>query len=580
MADNRPYLPTLSPGRVGLEGPERVCFATPPPRALAPDPPASGRVIVGATANGQTTLAMGVGYETISPHHPNKRQGFDDSCPGSSKFVDEPRSSDYRQGVHLRGSCAGSNPPFRPSLADPMNKLFRFTAFLVVCGLSLTISSLAHAQDGGDTNIFADPIAGVDVDAKGVLRVRQVDPRAAQARLRAARQVNNDLMRPSELRKISLNRLEAAIDARIAEGLNPSDEMNALAGLTSVQYVFFYPESGDIVIAGPAEGFVADPTERFVGMQSGRPVVLLEDLVTALRAYAPGERATPIISVSIDPTQEGLQQMQQFLASVRGRVRPTNSDAQRLANGLKNNLGLQTVTIKGIPTSTHFARVLVEADYRMKLIGIGLERLPIRMQSYVDRANASTVGANAMERWYFQPNYDGISVSEDGLAMKINERGVQLVGAHERVNGGKRVAGGRVNRASQAFCQDFTKNYPLIAERVRIYDELRQLIDVSIAAAYIHEQDFYGQAGWSMPTLLDESKVSVEVHTAPQQVETAVNAIWRGNKLMTPLGGGVNMQPRVALNSDHKMVDAKGENLKVKKVAGPEGLESGQWWWD
>ena len=36
---------------------------------------------------------------------------------------------------------------------------------------------------------------------------------------------------------------------------------------------------------------------------------------------------------------------------------------------------------------THFAQVLVEADYRMKLIGIGLEQPPVRMVSYVDRAN-------------------------------------------------------------------------------------------------------------------------------------------------------------------------------------------------
>ena len=93
----------------------------------------------------------------------------------------------------------------------------------------------------------------------------------------------------------------------------------------------------------------------------------------------------------------------------------------------------------------------------MKLIGIGLERLPVRVMSYVERAKPSTVAANAMERWYFQPNYDGVAVSEDGFAMKIKERGVQLVGANERVaNGGQRVASGRVNKASQAFCLDFT----------------------------------------------------------------------------------------------------------------------------
>ncbi len=439
------------------------------------------------------------------------------------------------------------------------------------------LSAPASAQQ--TLNNFAQPIAGIDIDATGVLKVRQFDPRVAQQRLLAARQqADEDVMRASELRKVSLNRLESALQARLQAGGRPTEEMLGLAGLTAVQYVFFYPESGDIVIAGPAEGFVPDPTERLVGIQTGRPVVLLEDLVTALRAFAPGQKPTGVISVSIDPTAEGLQRMQQFLASVRGRVRP--SDAQQLALGLKNNLGLQTVSIRGIPNSTHFARVLVEADYRMKLIGIGLERLPIRMQSYVDRANPAAVAANALERWFFQPRYDGISVSEDGLAMKINERGVELVGENERVAGGRRVASGRVNKASQAFCKDFTDKFPEIAARVRIYAEMRQLFDVAIAAAYIQEQDFYTQANWSMQVFGDEAQFAVQAHTAPEQVETAVNAVWRGNTLMTPLGGGVHMQPRLALKKDTLVVDTEGANNQVKQSAGPSNLADGQWWWD
>ena len=347
-----------------------------------------------------------------------------------------------------------------------MNMLQRICALVAILAISFASAPSLFAQGGGgggggqDTILIGDPIAGIDVDATGVLRVKQFDPRLAMQRLVAARaQADANVMQPSELRKVSLNRLEAAIAERLEAGEMPSDEMRALAGLTAVQYVFFYPDTNDIVIAGPAEGFFADPTERLIGMQTGRPVVLLEDLVTALRAYAPGAKPTSVISVSIDPTAEGLQQMNRFLTSVRGRVRP--SDAQRLAHGLKENLGLQTVTFKGIPTSTHFARVLVEADYRMKLIGIGLERLPVRLKSYVERANPNTVAANAMERWYFQPNYDGIAVSEDGLAMKIKERGVQLVGENERVaGGGRRVASGRVNKASQAFCKEFTEKFP------------------------------------------------------------------------------------------------------------------------
>lgn len=461
-----------------------------------------------------------------------------------------------------------------------MNTIPRLPALRLCFGLALVVFATVSAPGLlAQDIIVGSPIAGIDVDASGVLRVKQFDPRLAQQRLAAARaQLGANVMQPSPRRMVSLNRLEAAIGKRIEDGQSPTEEMKALAGLTAVQFVFFYPDTQDIVIAGPAEGFFADATDRLVGMQSGRPVVLLEDMVTALRAYAPGAKPTSVISVSIDPTPEGLQQMQRFLASLRGRVQP--GQAQRLAQGLKDNLGLQTVTYKGIPTATHFARVLVEADYRMKLVGIGLEQLPVRIKSYVERANPRAVSANALERWYFQPNYDGVAVSEDGLAMQIKERGVQLVGENERVAGGNRIKGGRVNPASQAFCKDFTDNFNLIAERVRVYGELRQLIDVAIAAAYIQEQDFYGQASWEMPVLMDESRLSVETHTAPVQVETAVNVIWRGNTLMTPLGGGVQMQPRIALKKEHLIVDTDGETDRVKQAAGPANLADGQWWWD
>ena len=372
--------------------------------------------------------------------------------------------------------------------------------------------------------------------------------------------------------------MEAAIRAAKQDGKPLPEDIRALAGLTTIQYVFFYPEENDIVIAGPAEGFFADPTDRLIGTKTGQPILLLEDFVTAMRAFAPGQRPTSVISVSIDPTAEGLQRMQRFLSSVRGNLRPAN--ATRLAAGLKNNLGHQNVTFKGIPTSTHFARVLVEADYRMKLVGIGLERLPVRLLSYVERANPRMVAANAMERWFFQPNYDGIAVSDDGLAMQIKERGVQLVGENERVAGGVRQKSGRVNKASQAFCQDFTEKFNDIAKRVRVYAELRQLIDASIAAAYIQEQDFYGQSQWAAETLMDENQVAVETHTAPAQVETAVNAIWKGNTLMTPLGGGVHLSPRKALSSDHLRVDTTGVTGQVRQSSRRDDLADGQWWWD
>jgi hypothetical protein len=113
-----------------------------------------------------------------------------------------------------------------------------------------------------------------------------------------------------------------------------------------------------------------------------------------------------------------------------------------------------------------------------------------------------------------------------------------------------------------------------------VYAELRNLIDVSIAAAYIQQQDFYGQAGWSMPVFGDESQFAVETHVAPQQVETAVNAVWKGSSLLTPIGGGINMQPRQALTKERLSVEADGRSDAVKQLAAPDDLADGQWWWD
>ena len=305
----------------------------------------------------------------------------------------------------------------------------------------------------------------------------------------------------------------------------------------------------------------------------------LQDLIVALRAFPPtGERAQ-VISVSIDPTKEGLQRMQQFLVGVGGRALPR--DTARITAGLQQSLGLQTVTIGGISPKTHFAQVLVEADYRMKLIGIGLEKPPVKIVSYASRANPRDVSRNALQRWYFTPNYECVRVSDDDTAMELVGDGVKLIGADELVQAdGGRVAAQRVDRAGKAFVKSFTAQYPLLAIKSPVYGQLRNLIDMSIAAAFIQQQDYYGQAGWDMKVLASEEMLPVNTYTTPNKVETAVNAIWKGTTLMTPIGGGVNIRPTMALATDRILSDKDGSLKKAHQQVGAPQLLKGQWWWD
>ncbi len=458
----------------------------------------------------------------------------------------------------------------------------RVLAFFTVLALMPQLLLAQGGGGGGGGPISGVQTAGVQVDAQGVLRrvvVRDPGGRLLRQRLQAAQaQLDPEVAQPSRLRKISLNRLERVIAQHLEQGKPLPAEVKYLAGLTRVEYVFFYPESGDIVLAGPAEGWMEDPVGRVRGIHSGRPTILLEDLVAALRAFAPGrQNQRLVVGCSIDPTQEGLARLQRYLNSLGRYVRP--GSGQQIAEGIRRSLGWHNIRVLGLSPRTHLAQVLVEADYRMKLIGIGLERPPVRIVSYVERATRGGGSRNALQRWFFVPDYQCVRVSEDGLAMQLVGQGVKLVNESEVVlPDGRRMSNARPDRASVGFVKDFTKKFPQLAAREPVFAQLRTAIDLLIAMAFIQQQDYYGKSGWQAELFRDEGRLPIETHPAPQRVETAVNVIWKGSRLYTPLGGGVQIQPYLALAPEYRLPDEKGQ--VARRRAELSQLPPQRWWWD
>jgi len=463
---------------------------------------------------------------------------------------------------------------------------YRILFASIVAAFVLGGGSHAVAQnnnDGGDNNeAYINSLAGVYVDAQGVLRKREVNDPGGQLmreRIAAARAaLDSDVFARSKLRKISLNRLEAALRAN--QGV-PTDAMRYLAGLTRVQYVFYYPESKDIVLAGPAEGWVADLTDRVVGVYSGRPTLQLQDLAVALRAFPPSGTETSLIGCSIDPTAEGLARLEQFKRQIASLyARNPNVPVEDIVKGTQEALGKQNVSVLGVSPETHFAQVLVEADYRMKLIGLGMEQPPIRMASYVDRASRSAVAGNAMQRWYFLPDYQCVRVTEDGLAAELVGDGVKLIGEDEMVTGeGQRKKAARGNRASRLFVNEFTVKYPQLAARSPVFAELRNLIDLAVMAALIQHEGYYEKSGWDLGILGDEQQFKLQTYAAPKTVETAVTARFKGSSLMTPLGGGVHIEASLALDSENLITEGAARVEQLHQQLTPK-LADGQWWWD
>jgi hypothetical protein len=132
------------------------------------------------------------------------------------------------------------------------------------------------AQGGGGALASA---AGVVIDANGVLRSQMVTDAglSLERRKAAVAALPGDLQRKSTLRKVALSRLEAEVQRAAASGRGIPDDLLKLAGLTKVQYVFIYPAvdvgdapaAGEVVIAGPAEPWMADATGRVVGTATG-----------------------------------------------------------------------------------------------------------------------------------------------------------------------------------------------------------------------------------------------------------------------------------------------------------------------
>ena len=152
---------------------------------------------------------------------------------------------------------------------------------VTVCAAWCILSTSSFGQGGGGagggggggtttTTVTTQQIAGVIVDADGVLKMHKfADPggRLTRTRIASSRaSLDPEIARRSKLRKISLNRLEQAAVEMLERGEELPKDMLYLAGMTRLQYVFFYPETNDIVVAGPAEGWATDLSGRVRGL--------------------------------------------------------------------------------------------------------------------------------------------------------------------------------------------------------------------------------------------------------------------------------------------------------------------------
>ena len=457
--------------------------------------------------------------------------------------------------------------------------------------ITSTIAPTTWDEVGGLGSI-APFETGVRVDADGVLKKieRKASPRLATLladarsdRAPAKEFGSTDPRRASQLRKVSLPRLERAIQLSLAAGKPPTEAMRVMAGLEKVRYVLIYPDSGDVVLAGPAGDWKPSVEGRIVSATSGRPVVQLDDFVVIWRHFA--EKSNATFGCAITPTQDSLARTKAFVeASTRKPLKPGGRDAW--LTKLREQLGRQEIDVYGIDPRTRVAQVLVEADYRMKLVGMGLEEGTVGVTSYLDSIE---LGPNEAPppmdvlRWWFTMNYQSLVSTPDHDGFELRGQGVQVQSENEMISRqGERIHTGKSSALNQQFSQSFTEHFATLAKKYPVYADMQNLFDLALVVALIRNEQLADRADWHALCFGDSSKCAVGLGVAPKEVDTVMNhRVVNEKHIIVGVSGGVRVDPWPVVAKKAMTVDSYGK-LKAERTTGaaPTDLDVERWWWD
>jgi len=427
-----------------------------------------------------------------------------------------------------------------------------------------------QAWAGGDNDSFFNQVGGVFIDADGVVQNATTDgiENMVALRRKALEQVPGDMAEWTDMRLVSLRNLQAAIAEQHRKVLPLTDDIKYLAGLQRVQYVFVYPDQQDIVLAGPAEGWKVDDLGNVVGLTSGRPVLLLDDLLVALRSA--NEAANGGLTVSIDPSQEGIARLQAFLQSQSG-VGP-----QTVA-GLEESMGMQTVTFGGLPERSNFARVMLAADYRMKRLAMNFDPAPVRgMPSYLQTVSASSSGLqSAAPRWWMATNYDALLKDADGLAWELRGQGVRTMTEDEMFGAdGSRQRSGRASPAAQKWADTMTAKFDELSQKEPIFGHLRNIFDLAVVGAVIAKENLSAKANCDLSLLLDPEQVSIHEFEAPREVPSLASVVNKRGGVMVSVSGGVEI-------GSWQVAEGAEETAELDTVhAQSTPAMATTWWWN
>ena len=464
-----------------------------------------------------------------------------------------------------------------------------------------TIDTELWSEGGGQASI-QPYVQGIFADAQGALRFvpatkskrdkkASKDLRDSSANSKFETQppvAAGDVRIASDLRFISLPRLESALAGYLKQRKALPPEVLTLAGLQRIQFVLVVPatdqQPGDLILAGPAGDWRTDDNGIIVSQDHGQPVVRIDDLLTLWRRSNPTEP----FGVTINPTEAGLAQMQNYLAtSTTKPIKKRKRD--EWVNGIRESVGKQNVQFFNLKPDSHVAKILLTADYHMKCIGMGLAESVNGVESYLETVKLGPDGEvppMSVLRWWFAMNYQPVAVSENNQVFELSGVGAKVLSENQLMAArGKRIATGKSEALNKRFAESFSRQFVNICKRYPLYAELRNVFDLSMTLALVEKQSLLDRSGWQPTLLLDPVALQLPNVSVASEVETIANYEVLDKKVIVAgVSGGVwiDSKKQLATAGNIKQARTVGDDLAGVR---PKAITGGDdqpvvWWWD
>ncbi len=306
-------------------------------------------------------------------------------------------------------------------------------------------------------------------------------------------------------RVVSLKQLQAISRAGFAEKA-PAKEIQNLCGLKSVEGYVVDRKNKDVLIFGKLDDTM--------------PPLQLDDFIVAMRCawkkYIIDNMFTSP-GCSIDWSVEYINRLDDIEKRLNAETDPDNWNHYQKEYE-KACAGSQEVRILGIPSNTHFASVLVKADYDMKRVINGADALDIpgvvdlyslgsyqARQAMLAKKEYARPGGS-LSRFWFKPDRYHFLVHRE--LVYLDQCEISLLTQEQHITqDGKIEDQGRADPYAQRAVDSFTTYYSYIALKRPVYRQLKELMRMYIVLEAMYNMGTHIESGLAFDYFLNSFQV-------------------------------------------------------------------------